>query len=148
MIDVSQLYLFLGATLALLLVPGPAPADPFSTVVIAWNDSREAAHAVAAAWSLIGRAKRIVIFAGGDETLRRSAGQLAVHLAWRGYAPTTVVGEASTDAGSNLLALAGRERAGLIVMGAYSHSRLRHFVLGGMTSDVLRQATIPVLMAH
>ncbi len=131
-----------------LLVPGPAPADPFSTVVIAWNDSREAAHAVAAAWSLIGRAKRIVLFAGGDETLRRSAGRLAVHLAWRGYAPATVVGEASTDAGSNLLALAARENAGLIVMGAYSHSRLRHFVLGGVTSDVLRQATIPVLMAH
>ena len=131
-----------------LLVPGPAPADPFSTVVIAWNDSRESAHAVAAAWSLIGRAKRIVIFAGGDETRRRSAGRLAVHLAWRGYVPATVVGEASTDIGSSLLALAARENAGLIVMGAYSHSRLRHLVLGGATSDVLQHATIPVLMAH
>jgi nucleotide-binding universal stress UspA family protein len=33
-------------------------------------------------------------------------------------------------------------------MGAYSHSRLRETVLGGMTRDILKHMTVPVLMAH
>jgi nucleotide-binding universal stress UspA family protein len=133
----------------ILLVSGPPPADLFGTAVIAWNDSREAAHATAAAWSLLGRARRIVIFIGGeDEALRRSADRLVTHLAWRGYAAATVVPDASGDAGAALLAVANRERAGLIVMGAYSHSRLRHFAFGGVTSHIFKNTTIPVLMAH
>jgi len=34
------------------------------------------------------------------------------------------------------------------VMGAYSHSRLREIVLGGVTRDILRDMNVPVLMAH
>jgi nucleotide-binding universal stress UspA family protein len=132
-----------------LLVPGAVDADPLRTVMIAWNDSREAAHAVAAAWSLIGRARRIVVFVGGeDEAMRRSADRLVSHLAWRGYAPATVVGDPSKETGPGLLATAAREKAGMVVMGAYTHSRLRHLVFGGATSYVLGRATIPVLMAH
>ena len=132
-----------------LIVPGADHADPFGTVIIAWNDSREAAHAVAAAWSLIGRARRIVIFTGGgDETLRNAADGFAAHLAWRGYAPPSIVSDASTDAGNGLLAVAERQNAGLIVMGAYTRSRLRQLVFGGMTSYVLKHATVPLLMAH
>ncbi|MCW5745371.1 MAG: universal stress protein [Alphaproteobacteria bacterium] len=132
-----------------LLVPGAQPVGPFETVVIAWNDSREAAHAVAAAWSLLGRARRTVIFVGGeDEALRRAADRFAAHLAWRGYAPPSVVADASEDVGDGLLSVAGGERAGLIVMGAYTHSRLRQLVFGGATSHVLKRTAIPVLMAH
>jgi nucleotide-binding universal stress UspA family protein len=132
-----------------LIVPGEAPAGPFETVVIAWNDSRESAHAVAAAWSLIGRARRIVVFVGGpDEDRRRAADRFVQHLAWRGYAPATLASDASPDVGGALLAIAQREKAGLIVMGAYTHSRLRHFVFGGATSHVLAQTKFPVLMAH
>ena len=132
-----------------LLVPGGSATSLFDTVVIAWNDSREAAHAVSAAWSLIGRARRLVVFVGGEsEALRHSAERLVSHLAWRGYAPATVLGDSSEETGVGLLAVAGRERAGLIIMGAYSHSRLRHLVFGGATSFVLRHAAIPVLMAH
>jgi nucleotide-binding universal stress UspA family protein len=132
-----------------LIVPGEAPGGPFETVLIAWNDSREAAHAVAAAWSLIGRAKRIVVFAGGaGESHRMAADRLVQHMAWRGYAPATIVADASPDVGEALLAVAQREKAGLLVMGAYTHSRLRQFVFGGATSHVLAYATLPVLMAH
>ena len=38
--------------------------------------------------------------------------------------------------------------ADLLVMGAYGHSRLREFVLGGATRSVLAAMTLPVLMAH
>jgi nucleotide-binding universal stress UspA family protein len=132
-----------------LIVPDSVAPHRFDTVVIAWNDSREAAHAVAAAWSLIGRAKRTVIFTGGgNEASREAAQRLAQHLAWRGYGQAEVVAEASSDAGSSLLAVAARERADLIVMGAYTHSRLRHLAFGGVTTHVLKHCTVPVLMAH
>jgi nucleotide-binding universal stress UspA family protein len=132
-----------------LIVPGQSAVSPYDTVIVAWNDSREAAHAVAAAWSFIGRARRVIVFIGGDdEILRRSADRFAAHLAWRGYAAATIIGEASKDAGAGLLAIADREKAGLIVMGAYTHNRLRQFVFGGVTSHIFRNMTIPVLMAH
>jgi nucleotide-binding universal stress UspA family protein len=132
-----------------LLVPGGGGAGLFDTVVIAWNDSREAAHAVSAAWSLIGRARRLVVFIGGKSpALRHSADHFVSHLTWRGYAPATVVDDPSEDVGAGLLTAAEREKAGLLIMGAYSHSRLRHIVFGGATSFVLRNATIPVLLAH
>jgi nucleotide-binding universal stress UspA family protein len=38
--------------------------------------------------------------------------------------------------------------ADLLVMGAYGHSRLREFILGGMTRSVLREMTVPVLLSH
>ncbi len=36
--------------------------------------------------------------------------------------------------------------ADLVVMGAYSHSRLKELLLGGVTQHVLENATLPVLM--
>jgi nucleotide-binding universal stress UspA family protein len=38
--------------------------------------------------------------------------------------------------------------ADLLVMGAYGHSRLREFILGGMTRSLLREMTVPVLLSH
>jgi nucleotide-binding universal stress UspA family protein len=38
--------------------------------------------------------------------------------------------------------------ADLIVMGAYGHSRMREFVLGGVSRDIFRHMTVPVLMSH
>jgi nucleotide-binding universal stress UspA family protein len=38
--------------------------------------------------------------------------------------------------------------ADLLVMGAYSHSRFRKIILGGVTRDILRDMNLPVLMAH
>ncbi|MCW5745382.1 MAG: universal stress protein [Alphaproteobacteria bacterium] len=132
-----------------LLVPGAGASAPLDTIVIAWNDSRESALAVAAAWPLIARARRLVVFVGGDdEALRASADGFVAHLAWRGHAAASIVTDPHADVGAGLLLAAEREKAGLIVMGAYSHSRLQRFVFGGATDYVLRHATLPVLMTH
>ncbi|MNY80214.1 Universal stress protein family protein [compost metagenome] len=52
------------------------------------------------------------------------------------------------DAGNALLSLAADAGADLLVMGGYGHARLREMLLGGVTATVLRQMTLPVLMAH
>ena len=47
-----------------------------------------------------------------------------------------------------ILSQAADSEADLIVMGGYGHSRLREFVLGGVTRSMLGAMTAPVLMAH
>ena len=52
------------------------------------------------------------------------------------------------NAENAILQVAGELPAGLIVMGAYGHTRIREWILGSTTSHVLRQARIPVLLAR
>ena len=53
-----------------------------------------------------------------------------------------------SDVASTILSHAADTSADLIVMGGYGHSRLREFVLGGATRDMLASMTVPVLMSH
>jgi len=52
------------------------------------------------------------------------------------------------DVASTILSHAADVGADFIVMGGYGHSRLREFILGGVTRDILRSMTVPALMAH
>jgi len=52
------------------------------------------------------------------------------------------------DTGNTILSHAADTSADLIVMGGYGHSRLRQFVLGGVTRTMLSSMTVPVLMSH
>ncbi|MBL8894965.1 MAG: universal stress protein, partial [Rhizobiales bacterium] len=52
------------------------------------------------------------------------------------------------EAGHALLRRANDSGAGMVVMGAYGHSRLREFVFGGATSHVLAHLDRPVLVSH
>jgi nucleotide-binding universal stress UspA family protein len=48
--------------------------------------------------------------------------------------------------GAGLLAAANEFDCDLLVMGAYSHSRIRQMILGGVTRHVLEHAAVPVMM--
>ena len=52
------------------------------------------------------------------------------------------------DVASTILSYVANSGATLIVMGAYGHSRVREFVLGGATRGILASMTAPVLMSH
>jgi nucleotide-binding universal stress UspA family protein len=52
------------------------------------------------------------------------------------------------DVGANLIAEAERQHADLIVMGGYGHSRMREWLLGGVTYDLMHEAPVPLLVAH
>ena len=47
-----------------------------------------------------------------------------------------------------ILSHAADSGADFMVMGGYGHSRLREFILGGVTRSILRSMTVPVLMSH
>ena len=55
---------------------------------------------------------------------------------------------AETDVASTILSHAADSSADFLVMGGYGHSRLREFILGGVTREILASMTVPVLMSH
>jgi nucleotide-binding universal stress UspA family protein len=123
-------------------------------IVIGWNGGREAARAVFDALPLLQAAKSVDVMcvdSKNEERVtpeqpgRRIVATLERHKV-KAHAKTMESGGES--AGKALLKHAKEIDAGLIVMGAYGHSRLREFVFGGATRHVLDDMTSPVLMSH
>jgi nucleotide-binding universal stress UspA family protein len=123
-------------------------------VMIAWNASREAARAVNDALPLLKQASHVHVVALNPVTSPSAHGEepgadVALYLARHGV-KVTVMHQPSpdVDAGNALLSWASDLSADLIVMGAWGHSRLREYVLGGVTRTLLESMTVPVLMSH
>jgi nucleotide-binding universal stress UspA family protein len=122
-------------------------------VTVAWNGRREASRAVFDALPLLLSAERVRILwinpnsdaAVGDLPTAEISTTLARHGVKCEAATTTAP---DMDVGNVLLSALADDGSDLLVMGAYGHSRLREFVLGGATRDILAQMTVPVLMSH
>ena len=140
----------------MLLVP-PTPTATLGTATlghraaIAWNGSAEAGRAVSAALPLLATAEAVVILSVSedDRTSGATAGELAAYLAWHGVkADCHVLRTPGSHAGEELLNQAAAHHCDLLVMGAYTHSRLRQMILGGVTRHVLHHARVTCLMSH
>lgn len=133
-----------------LVVPPGGSSSFGKRVAISWNGSAEAARAVAAAMPLIEGAEKVLILTiDGDSASPNAATQLNDYLAWHGVSAeieTTPVSE--SQVGATVLKRCGDWNADLLVMGAYTHSRLRQLIMGGVTRHVLAEATLPVVMVH
>lgn len=133
-----------------LLIPGEL-SRAMETVAIAWKSTREAARAVTAAWPFLAQAKRVVILTvAEDDRMDRESGARLFATLQRHNAETEArhLPRGLGTTADILLATAAEIDAGLLVMGGYSHSRLRELVFGGVTEHVLRGADLSVLMAH
>jgi nucleotide-binding universal stress UspA family protein len=138
-----------------LVLPYIGPAASFGErAFVAWDASREAARAVNDALPLLRRAKQVGVltvnprpwpFGHGEEP----GGDIGLHLARHGVKVEVQRIEApDIDPGNAILSHLADRSADLLVMGAYGHSRLREFVLGGVTRTILGEMTVPVLMSH
>ncbi|MGE5517400.1 MAG: universal stress protein [Bacteroidota bacterium] len=134
----------------LLLAPPTAPATIGRHVTVAWNGSAEAGRAVAFALPLMQRAEAVTILTLTEDTRTVSApgGELAAFLAWHGITAQAQVLNAGSNAGTVLLNQCAALGSDLLVMGAYTHSRLRQLILGGVTRHILGHATLPCLLCH
>ncbi|OCK59767.1 hypothetical protein LMTR3_19215 [Bradyrhizobium sp. LMTR 3] len=135
-----------------LLAPARLHSDLTDSVMIAWDESPECWHAVSAAIPFMQLAKSVRVISVDRDASNRQASQAEVlaYLRCHGIAATAqVVAPELRSVGDTLLAAGTEYEAGLLVMGAFSHSRLREMLLGGATRHILKNASArPVLLAH
>jgi len=132
-----------------LVVPPTTVESLGQTVVIAWNCSTEAARAVSFAMGLLEAAKSVAILTiEGGTVAGPSGAQLSKSLHAHGIdAEERTVPPEEMSIGEAILHHSKDLGAGLIIKGAYTHSRLRQMIFGGATSHLLHNADLPVLMA-
>ena len=150
---VEQVILGAGRPVIVLPVTGDVRLS-LDEVIVGWDGGREAARAAFDAMPLLKAAKKVRIVRADpqkDPALRGTVpgADLAEALARHGVkAETEGFPTDGSDAGQALLRCANDSGAGLIVMGAYGHSRLTEFIFGGATRAVLGKLNRPVLMSH
>lgn len=122
------------------------------SAVVAWKDSREARRAVQDALPLLAHADRVtVVELAPDEGLIAAEARTADVARWLAGHGVTASSRVDRSEGSDaiqLAAIARRLGAGLLVGGAYGHARLREWVLGGVTRDLLLRPVESSLVSH
>lgn len=142
-----------GAGGPLLLVPANwESGSSIKRVVVAWDGSAAAARAVRDAVPLLSDAVSFEILSVlGEKEIgaEPSASDIARHLSchYREVSHSTLQMLAGGVA-ATVFQHARDSRADLLVMGGYGHSRLREFILGGVTRDLLSHTDIPTLLSH
>jgi nucleotide-binding universal stress UspA family protein len=120
--------------------------------VVAWDGSRPAARAVADALPFLERAKtvRVLTILNEKELSSESpAAELSRYLERRGIDATPDCIDASgRRIGEILSSYLTSNQADLLVMGAYGHSRVREFILGGATRSMIIKPPLPILLSH
>jgi nucleotide-binding universal stress UspA family protein len=121
-------------------------------VMVCWDGSRPAARAIGDAVPLLERAKAIeivVVTGERDKSGEITGANMKRHLARHGInVEIKRIAAGNADVQTAILAHAADSGADFIVMGGYGHSRLREFILGGVTRSILKSMPVPVLMSH
>ena len=135
-----------------IIVPADHPRFDARQVLVAWDGGASAARAVADALPILRAAEAVEILsvaAEGELDGTLPGAELAPHLARHGIEVTVNLAEAgSRDVADVIRSHAAGSGAGLIVAGAYRHSRLREFLLGGVTQSLLKDCGVPLLLSH
>jgi len=120
-------------------------------VLACWDGSRTAARAIGDAMPFLERAKAVdvVIVAEERKSEEMTGANMSAHLVRHGVAASVKrIAKGDIHIQDALLSYAADSGADFMVMGGYGHSRLREFILGGVTRGILESMTVPVLMSH
>jgi len=121
-------------------------------VMICWDGGRAAARALADAIPILSKSGRVEIVIVTNEPGKQydiEAADIGQHLARHGLKVNVHrLSGGDIDVADALLSYAADSAADFMVMGGYGHSRLREFVLGGVTRSILQSMTVPVLLSH
>jgi len=149
LVNIGDLVMRVGRPL--LIVPPDIEVLDLKTVVIGWTDSRETRRAIADALPLLQAGRVVVVEVAAHEDLPKARERLDDVVGWLGRHRVTATALAAPSAGSDatrLDAIAQEHGAGLLVAGAYGHNRLREWVLGGVTRDLLLRPGRCSLVSH
>lgn len=138
-----------------LAIPPHHPCEwPARHAVVAWQPTREATRALHDALPLLAQAASVDVLMVDPQPRSSGHGELpgadiGAHLARHGLQVNVVTRERGRDSvASALLRHAADSGAGLLVAGGFGHSRLREWVLGGTTRELLEALHLPVLFSH
>ncbi|MGA0603134.1 universal stress protein [Caulobacter sp. KR2-114] len=145
--------LLMEAGIPVLFLPLREREFKVETVLFAWKNTRETRRALALSLPLLEKTRRVLLAAvcreheleRVEQELADVAGRLQDH----GIAAATLAEVDSPGAaGQKLLRIARTDRSDLIVAGGFGHSRMREWVLGGVTQDLIADGEHYVLMTH
>jgi nucleotide-binding universal stress UspA family protein len=135
-----------------LIVPASVGSLNLNRIIVGWKDTRETRRAIVDAVPLLKKAGRVVVveIASGDglASARVHLDDVVDWLKRHGVAAQSQAIPSSEDDATSLAAVAREQGADVIVAGAYGHSRLREWVLGGVTRDLLLRADRCALVSH
>jgi nucleotide-binding universal stress UspA family protein len=150
-LDPSELVIRAGRPV--FVVPQQAEHLALNRVMVAWKDTREARRAVVDALPLLAKAKDVVVVEVVEEDDQRAAARARIDevvawLAHHGISATARVPTPSRDVVPKLEAVADELGIDLVVAGAYGHTRLREWVLGGVTRHLVTRSRRCSLLSH
>lgn len=121
-------------------------------VVIGWKDTREARRAIADALPMLKAASKVsLVEIAAKEDLhaaRSCLGEVVVWLGRHGVTADADVRPSAGDDAARLSAMAEERGANIVVAGAYGHSRIREWALGGVTRALLHHAGRSSFVSH
>ena len=137
----------------LLVVPETSNWLDLRNVLIAWKDTQEARRAVADALPMLRKAKDVIVAEIVEDESGRSAALSEVKdvVAWLSRHGVVASGQVPDECGhaaAQLGRIASQVGAGLVVAGAYGHSRLREWVLGGVTKELINPSKRSSLLSR
>ncbi len=115
---------------------------------LAWDGSRATSRALSDGLGLLEAQGRVTVLTVGSESLPRPVDEVLTQLVRHGIETRHEAIEAVPGVARALLAWCRENHPCLLVMGAYEHSKFREDFLGGVTSRVLRDTPVPVLLSH
>ena len=121
-------------------------------VMLCWDGSRAATRAINDAMPFLEKAKQVelvIVSSKAGKANELTGADMGQHLARHGLkVEVKRITSPDIDVTSTILSYAADSSADMIVMGGYGHSRLREFILGGVTRGLLETMTVPTLMSH
>jgi nucleotide-binding universal stress UspA family protein len=133
-----------------LMIPEECKQVPGGHIMVAWNGRAEGARAVGASLPILWSADKVSLLQiGQPKGDRPGLDNVADYLRDHGVSCTLINPQSDgSPIGGQILDIAKQEAADMIVVGAYSHSRWREMILGGVTRHLVTYSELPIFMSH
>jgi nucleotide-binding universal stress UspA family protein len=150
---VEEAVLFESGRPCVFVPPGHRAPIEYRSIVVAWKNTREAAVAVAAAIPILQAADQVIVAMVEEDGVSEKRGEAAGedigrYLSRHGVSAEVRLIDGWSNVSAAILNEVQRSVADMVVLGAYGHSRVREWALGGATRDILSQASVPVFTAR
>lgn len=135
-----------------LAVPVATKKMKLERMLVGWKDTREARRAIADALPLLKQAEHVTVVAIAAEkeivTVTKRLTEVVDWLKRHGVSAEYLASPSRDDDATQLMSIAKKRDIDIVIAGAYGHSRIREWVLGGVTNDLLQRADFCSLLSH